>query len=96
MSNPKQKSPEPGLGYPQIEKLLESEDFERINKSFAAAYAALEKVKKDRAGGLKKQKAAQKAIQAYELTTELINELLQVKYQLAKIKKEEAQKGQKK
>ncbi|MBF0106321.1 MAG: hypothetical protein HQM16_13465 [Deltaproteobacteria bacterium] len=87
---------DPGLGYPQIEKLIEAENFETINKSFAEAYNKLEAIKKDRSGGLKKQKSAQKAMQSYELTTQLINELLQVKYQLIKAKEEEAKKGQKK
>ena len=80
------------LGYPQIEALLESENFETINNSFALGYEKLEKIKSDRSGGLKKQKAAQKAMKAYELTTELINELLQIKYQIIKMRAEEAKK----
>ena len=72
------------LGYPHIEQLLETENFETINKSFAEAYDKLEVMMKDRAAGLKKQKDAQKAMQAYELTVELINELLKVKREIAK------------
>lgn len=92
----KQTTQDSGLGYPQIEGLLETEQFEKINKSFADAYERLEKIKKDRSGGLKKQKAAQKAMQAYELTTKLINELLQIKYQIVKMREEEDKKKQKK
>ncbi|OVE81484.1 hypothetical protein BVY03_03615 [bacterium K02(2017)] len=82
------------LGYPQIEKLIENEDFGTINKSFADAYALLEKIKHDTSGGIKKQKAAQKAMKAYELTTELINELLKIKYQIIKLREEEAKKNE--
>ena len=80
------------LGYPQIEKLLETENFEQINKSFAESYEKLEKIKSDRSGGLKKQKAAQKAMKAYEISTQLINELLQIKYQIVKMREDEAKK----
>lgn len=87
---------ESGLGYPKVEQLIETEDFESINKSFAESYDKLEKIKEDRSGGLKKQKSAQKAMKAYEMTTQLMNELLQVKYQLVKMRKEQEQKGKKK
>ena len=72
------------LGYPHIEQLLETENFETVNKSFAEAYDKLEAIMKDRSAGLKKQKDAQKSMQAYELTVELINELLKIKREIAK------------
>lgn len=84
-----------GMGYPHIENLLETEDFDEINKSFAAAYEKLELILKDRSGGLKKQKSARTAMKAYELTTELINELLQIKHQLIKMRREELKKQKK-
>lgn len=99
MTTPQQKQPstqKPSLGYPHIEDLLEKEDFERINKSFFDAYERLEKIMKDRASGLKKQRGAQKAMKAYELTTELLNELLVIKYQILKYREEAAKKQQKK
>ena len=49
----------------------------------------------DRAGGLKKQKGAQKAMKAYELTTELMNELLKIKAQIVKMREEHAKKQKK-
>lgn len=91
-----QKTQRPSLGYPHIEELLEKEDFERLNKSFFDAYGRLEKIMKDRSVGLKKQKGAQRAMKAYELTTELLNELLKIKYQILKFREEEAKKQQKK
>jgi len=98
MANPpkiQQSFQDSGLGYPHIEELLEKEDFERINKSFAEAYQTLEKIMKDTSGGLKKQKAAQKAMKSYELTTELMNELLQIKAQIVKMRAEHAKKQKK-
>lgn len=77
---------ESSLGYQMIERLLENEDFTALNKSFADAYQRLEKLMADREAGLKKQKDARKAMRAYELTTDLIKELLKVKYQLLKSK----------
>ncbi len=95
---PKNTAPEKeaGLGYPTIEKLLETEAFDEINKTFGIAYESLEKTTQDNSAGLKKKKSAQKAMQAYELTTELLNELLKIKYQLIKLRKEEAAKKQNK
>lgn len=83
-SEAKKKTKVTTLGYPHIEELLETENFEAVNKSFAEAYGKLESIMKDRSAGLKKQKDAQKSMQAYELTVELINELLRVKREIAK------------
>lgn len=97
MANAPLKQPQKStLGYPHIEALLENENFDGINKSFLDAYASLEKIMKDRSGGMKKQKGAQKAMKAYELTTDLFNELLKIKHQILKLREEEAKKQQKK
>lgn len=72
------------LGYPHIEQLLETENFDGINQSFAKAYDSLQTIMNERGSGLKKQKDARKAMKAYELTTDMIKELLKVKYQLLK------------
>lgn len=85
----------PELGYPQIEKLLDSEDFNRLNKSFGEAYHRLEVIQGDVSAGLKKQKAAGRALKAYELTTDLIKELLNIKYHLHKLRRDAAGKQKK-
>lgn len=82
-----QSEPSSVLGYPVMEQLLETEDFGAVNQSFAAAYDKLEKIMNDRSGGLKKQKEAEVAMHAYELTVELIRELLRVKQELAESQK---------
>lgn len=77
------------LGYPLIEELLNSENFDRLNKSFAEGYQKLEKIMLDRGVGIKKQKDARKAMRAYELTSDLIKELLKLKYQLQRDKEKQ-------
>ena len=67
-----------------MEKLIETEQFEKVNKSFAGCYGILERMLKNKAGGLKKQKEVRSAIQAYDLTVQLVKELLKFKQQLAK------------
>ena len=69
------------LGYPNIEKLIDSEDFQDVNRSFSKAYQELEKLSKSK-GGLKKAKEAKKAMKALENVSELLKELLKVKYRL--------------
>ncbi len=75
------------LGYDHIEKLIETENFTNLNKSFAEAYHKLELMFGDVAGGVKKQKEAEKAMKAYELTTDLLNYLLAVKKQVIQTNK---------
>lgn len=67
--------------FPQIEKLLQSEDFEPINKAFTEAYDQLESLSKSK-GGLKRSSDARKAMKGIERTMDLLRELLQVKYKL--------------
>lgn len=88
----KQKIPpkQAGLGYPLIEKLLETEDFDRINKSFSETYKKLEKIFQDNSQGLKRQKEARNAMTAYEYTTGLIRELLKVKYEILEQQKSQS------
>lgn len=79
------------LGYPIMEQLLESEQFDAVNTSFSQGYEKLEKIMNDRSAGLKKQKEAEGSLKAYELTVELIKELLQIKREI--VKNQQAQKG---
>jgi len=67
--------------FPEIEKLVESEDFDRINRSFTAAYEELERVGKS-SGGMGKSRDAKKAMKALERVMDLLRELLKVKYQI--------------
>ncbi len=81
MTNPKNTGENLSAGYPRIEKLVETEDFDEINKSFAKAHDDLEEIAKAKQG-LGKGKSAKKAMKAYELTSELFKELLSLKYQM--------------
>ena len=67
--------------FPEIERLIETEDFDRINKNFTAAYEKLEKIAKGR-GGLGKSRDAKKAMKAIERVMDLLRELLKLKYQM--------------
>lgn len=67
--------------FPEIERLIETEDFDKINKSFTAAYDGLEKIAKGR-GGLGKSRDAKKAMKAIERVMDLMRELLKLKYQM--------------
>lgn len=80
-------------GYPRIEKLLDSEDFEPLNKSFTQSYEELEKISRQKAG-LNKSKQAKKAMRAYQLVMDLFKELLRLKYDMIEATKK--QEGQKK
>jgi len=75
-------------GYPRIEKLIETEDFDAVNKSFGEAYEELAKVAKNKKG-LGQGKAAKKALKAIELTLDLFKELLKLKYQMMETLEEE-------
>lgn len=72
----------PAGQFPEIEKLVESEDFSKINQSFTSAYDELEKLSKAK-GGLGKSRDAKKAMKAIERVMDLLRELLKLKYQLA-------------
>ena len=78
------------MGYPRVEKLIETEDFVEVNEAFEAAYADLGSlVSKSRS--IKKSKGAKKAMKAMELTMDLFRELLEIKYQLQEMQAEQQQ-----
>ena len=93
MTNKPSKSAGPVTsGYPRIERLIDTEEFDPINKSFATAYGELEKVARQKAG-LGKAKLAKKAMRSYELVMDILKELLKLKYQMMEaMKQQEAQK----
>lgn len=73
-------------GYPAIEKLIDSEDFSKVNAAFERTYNDLSseaKVKR----GLKKSRDAKKAMRAIELTINLFKELLEIKYRIQELLK---------
>jgi len=67
--------------FPEIEKLIEGEDFDKINLSFTVAYDELEKLTKAK-GGFGKSKDAKKAMKAIEKVMDLLRDLLKLKYQM--------------
>ncbi len=69
------------MGYPRVEKLIDSEDFAETNQVFEETYKALEKEGRSKTG-LKKGKEATRAKKAIERVTQLFRELLEVKYRL--------------
>ncbi len=66
--------------FPSIERLIETEDFDGINKSFTASYEALEKISKG-SGGLGRSREARKAMRAIERVMDLLRDLLRLKHQ---------------
>lgn len=83
------------LGYPIIEKLIETEDFNKVNKTMSACYDTLERMLKNKTAGLQKKKHIRQAIKAYDLTIDLIRDLLKIKYEIMQRAQKEA-KGHKK
>ena len=75
-------------GYPRIEKLIETEQFDEVNASFGKAYEELQQIAISKSG-LGKGKAAKKALKAYELTLDLFKELLKLKYQMLEVAEQE-------
>ncbi len=72
----------PEARYPEIMRLLETENFEKFNRDFMTTYQELEKVSKMK--GLKKAAEARKGMKAIERTMDLMRELLRKKYEAAK------------
>lgn len=68
-------------GYPSVEKLIDSEDFDEINKVFESAYDELQESGKKKRG-LKKGRDTKKAMKAIERVMGLLKELLEIKYQM--------------
>ncbi|MFH1829452.1 MAG: hypothetical protein ABH871_01580 [Pseudomonadota bacterium] len=77
----KSTSPYGQAGYPAVEKLIDTEDFDDLNETFEAAYAELFNISKKKKG-LKTWRDAKKAMKALELTLDLFRELLAIKYKL--------------
>lgn len=78
-------------GYPAVERLIDTENFEELNETFEAAYAELFEISKKRKG-FKARRDAKKAMRSLELTLDLFRELLAIKYKL----QEQAEKAKKK
>ena len=89
---PTAKTEEKRFGYPHIEALLDSENFDKLNASFSQGYAKLTAVIDNKSSTIKAQKDARLAMKAYELTTDLLKELLKLKY----VVQEQMKKTQKK
>jgi len=71
-------------GYPEIEHLIDTEDFSEVNQKFKEAYDNLEEIASHKRG-LKKSRDAKKAMKAMELVMDLFRELLTIKYRLQEI-----------
>ncbi len=72
------------VGYPRVEKLVETENFDALNQNFGNAHQELSKIAKQKAG-LVKGKLAIKAMKAIDLTMDLLKELLKLKYKLVEV-----------
>ncbi|MBN1282896.1 MAG: hypothetical protein JXA24_03900 [Proteobacteria bacterium] len=68
-------------GYPAVERLIDTEDFDDINSAFERAYDELDGIYKKKKG-LKTQRDARAAMKSLELTLDLFRELLAIKYRL--------------
>ncbi len=78
-NEPAETSPE--VHFPEIERLIQTEEFETVNKGFSTIYDSLEKIAKGR-GGMGKTRDARKAMKSIERVMDLIRDLLKLKYQL--------------
>ena len=78
-------------GYPTVEKLVDTEDFDEINLAFEDAYAQLYDISKKKKG-FGTQRDIKRSMKALELTLDLFRELLTIKYRL----QEEMEKQKKK
>lgn len=70
------------IGYPILEKLIDSEDFSKVNPSMTSCYAQLERMGKNKTGGLSRQKKIHQILKAFDLTVDLIRVLLKTKYEM--------------
>jgi len=68
-------------GYPAVENLIDSEDFDELNEVFENAYDELGAISRKKKG-LKRKKEAKKAMNAIEKVMDLFKELLEIKYRL--------------
>lgn len=72
------------MGYPRVEKLIDTEDFSEINEVFEGFYAELAKSVAHKRG-FKKSRDAKKVMKAMELVMDLFRELLAIKYRIQEI-----------
>jgi hypothetical protein len=77
------------MGYPRVEKLIETEDFTEINEVFETAYGELAEMAGHKKG-LKKSREAKKVMKSMELAMDLFRELLAIKYQIEEMQAEQA------
>ena len=82
------------MGFPLIENLIETENFDDLNKSFLDAYSKLEGISKNDKNATRR-KQAKKAMKCYEKTMDLLRELLGVKEQMIKQLQEQQKKDKK-
>lgn len=68
-------------GYPGIEALIDSENFDVLNATFEQAYQQLGEVARHKRG-LRKSREARKAMKSIERVMDLFRELLAIKYRL--------------
>lgn len=70
------------LQFPALERLMETEEFDDLNRTFIEAYDVLEKIslaKPSARMDVEKKKSARKIMRALELTMNLLRDFLQVK-----------------
>ncbi len=70
-------------GYPLIEKLIDSEDFDDINAAFEVGYHELYAISSQKKG-FRTKRDVKRAMRSLELCMELFSELLAIKYELQK------------
>ena len=76
------------MGYPRVEKLIDTEDFSEINGAFEDAYAKLAEIDRQKKG-LKKGRDAKKVMKSMELVMDLFRDLLAIKYQLQEMQSQQ-------
>ena len=76
---PNKELPPPAAQFPEITRLLQTEQFDKVNRNFTAAYDTLEKMSKMK--GLGKSADAKRGMKAIERVMDLLRELLRKKYQ---------------
>ena len=79
-------------GHPAIEAIVSSGDLSAVDTSFKQADGRLDTVIRE-AKGFGKAREAKKAVHAFELTIDLLRQLIQVKSALAEKRKPETQTG---
>jgi len=70
------------LQFPALERLMETEEFDDLNRTFIEAYDTLEKIYLAKASvkvDAEKKKSARKIMRSLELTMNLLRDFLQVK-----------------